>query len=255
MSRWPFDMLRASGCALWLALTAIPSHAAPEMGPVARALLDHMSKGLAETKVGDWVTYRLDGGGGRVSYWRMAVVGQEKDKLGRDAFWIEIDIGQHHALEAPLAQMRMLVAKETGIRSDGITRLVMAEGFDRPMEVDEASLRQSRGRPAEVGRPPGGGSGEASIRTGAETLLMTEAGSVPAVPVEILYRSTVLQRLWVSRKVPVLHLAKLEIPPIQHQMEVRDFGIDAKPRMILPAQNAPKIHLDQLEEPAGGESP
>ena len=77
---------------------------------------------------------------------------------------------------------------------------------------------------------------------------MTAAGTVAAIPVEVMFRSTVVKRLWMSRQVPVLHLAKLEIPAIEHSMEVRDFGIDAKPRMVLPGPDDPKIRVERYDE-------
>ena len=77
---------------------------------------------------------------------------------------------------------------------------------------------------------------------------MTLAGTVAAIPVEVMLRGTVLKRLWMSRQVPVLHLAKLEIPAIEHAMEVRDFGIDAKPRMVLPSPDEPRIRMERYDE-------
>ena len=68
-------------------------------------------KGLRTTQVGDWVTYKLDGGGARVHYWRLAVVGEEKDKLGRDALWLEMEMGTHPARRAPLSQIRVAYEK------------------------------------------------------------------------------------------------------------------------------------------------
>ena len=85
------------------------------------------------------------------------------------------------------------------------------------------------------------------IVSGTEGLLMTEAGTVSAVPVEVLYKSTVLRRFWVSNQVPLLHLARIDIPGIQQTLELRDYGASAKPMMLMPDPNEPKIRLDPAE--------
>ncbi len=222
--------------------------AAAEAPPAVRTLMEHMSRGMRETKVGDWVTYKLDGGGRRVHYWRIAAVGQEKDRLGRDALWIEIDLGTHPGMAAPLGQMKMLVAKETGISSQGITRLIVASGFDRPQEYSPEALSQALNKEPAAKKPAPAAGVSPGIRSGPETQLMTLAGTVPAVPLEVRYRSTVIKRLWMSREIPVLQLAKIEIPGIGQSMEVRDFGVNAKPLMALPEPDAPKVRLEYIDE-------
>lgn len=237
--------MRGTLLLLWL-LAAPPAGA--QAPPAVRTLVEHMSRGVRATKVGDWVTYELDGGGRRVHYWRLAAVGEEKDRLGRDALWIEIDLGTHPAMAAPLGQLKMLVARETGLSAQGITRLIVASGFDRPQEYSPEALEVALGREptaARRGRAAGPGPG---IRSGPETRLMTLAGTVPAVPLEVRYRSTVIKRLWMSREVPVLQLAKIEIPGIGQSMEVRDFGVNAKPLMAMPEPDAPKVRLEYLDE-------
>jgi len=233
---------------LTLALLAVqPVGAQPP--PVVRSLMEHMSRGVRATQVGDWVTYKLDGGGKRVHYWRLAAVGQEKDRLGRDALWIEIDLGTHPAMAAPLAQMKMLVAKETGISAQGITRLIVASGFDPPQEYSPEALALALGKEPTAPRPGAASAGpRPTIQSGRETQLMTLAGTVPAVPLEVRYRSTVIKRMWMSREIPVLQLAKVEIPGIGQAMEVRDFGVDAKPLMPIPPADRPKVKLEYLDE-------
>jgi hypothetical protein len=235
--------------ALVLLLLAGPASAAMPGKP----LLDHLAKGLRSTQVGDWVTYKLDGGGARVHYWRLAVVGEEKDKLGRDALWLEMDMGTHPEMRAPLSQIRMLIARGEGVAFDanGITRLIVAMGFDRPQEYSNEALdwvltKQSQPRPPAPKRnqarhPP-------VVHSGPETRLMTPAGTVTAVPIEVLYRTTVIKRTWLSREIPILNLAKIEIPRIAHALEVHEYGVNAKPRMRLPDPKTPQVKMEYADK-------
>lgn len=239
-------------------LVAAPAGAAP-MHPAARELMQHMSRGARAARVGDFATYRFDGGGLRVFYWRTAVVGEDKDKSGRDAVWVEMEAGTHPAMKSPLMQMRMLVAREGDeIRYDAISRLFIGGPFDRPQEYsqealehvlkqqkeEQASIQQSRAAPAKA--PPAAGV-KPVIRSGKETRLMTLAGTVTAVPVEVLFKNTVIKRMWISREVPLMNLVKMEIPGIAHTMEVAEYGIDAKPRMVMPPPDAPKVRLEYAD--------
>jgi hypothetical protein len=239
--------MKAFVLALGLLLVALPAGA--QAPPAVRTLVEHMARGIRQTQVGDWVTYKLDGGGKRVHYWRLAAVSQEKDRLGRDALWIEIDMGTHPGMVAPLAQMKMLVAKDVGISAQGITRLIVATGFDRPQEYSPEALASALDKEPQAPRPaqaPGGL--RPQVQSGREVQLMTLAGTVPAVPLEVRYRNTVVKRMWLSREIPVLQLAKIEIPGIGQAMEVRDFGVDAKPMMAIPPPDAPKVKLEYLDE-------
>jgi hypothetical protein len=245
-----------------LLLMAAPAGAAPP-APAVRELLDHMAKGVRAARVGDWVTYKMDGGGARVHYWRLAVVGEEKDKLGRDAVWVELDMGTHPEFRAPLGQMRMLVARdEQGeLRYDAVTRLYVGGPFDRPQEYSDEALEhvmnqnqeergkreKSKAARATSTPAPRGATVRPVVRSTKESRLMTHAGTVSAVPVEVVYRSTVVKRMWMSREIPLMHLAKIEIPGIGQTMEVAGFGIDAKPRMVLPPPNAPKVRLEYAD--------
>ncbi|WP_224245660.1 hypothetical protein [Hyalangium gracile] len=238
---------------LALALVLLVATPAPAAMP-GKSLLDHLAKGLRTTQVGDWVTYKLDGGGARVHYWRLAVVGEEKDAQGRDALWLEMEMGTHPAMRAPLSQMRMLVARGNGVAFDasGITRLIVAMGFDRPQEYSQEALDWVlTKRPSPQPRPARSAQRLADppvVRSGQETRLMTPAGTVSAVPVEVLYRSTVIKRTWVSREVPILQLAKVEIPRIAHALEVFEYGVNAKSRMLLPDPKTPRVKLEYAEK-------
>jgi len=220
----------------------------------AENLVRHMAGGFSDARPGDWVSYRTDAGKGRVSFWRFSVVGAEKDALGRDALWIEIELGQHGDLRAPLAQIRMLVARRIGLVGDGVTRVFVALGVDRPQEVS----------PEQLGRilPPGPEQDDApmptdadgtTVRPGTESRLMTHAGTLPAIPTETYQRGSLVQRIWISHRLPLLHLAKLEMPGIGHAMEVTGFGGGARSRMVLPPGNDSKVRLEPQGRPGSSQ--
>jgi hypothetical protein len=241
--------MRVLALALLLLVAAPVSAAMP-----GKTLLDHLSKGLRTTQVGDYVTYKLDGGGARVHYWRLAVVGEEKDKLGRDALWLEMEMGTHPAMRAPLSQIRMLIARGQGggaaFDPAGVTRLVVAMGFDKPQEYSQEALdwALTKRPPPRPASPPQRLPEPPVVRSGKETRLMTPAGTVTAVPIEVMYRSTVIKRTWMSREIPILQLAKVEIPRIAHALEVFEYGVNARPRMLLPDPKTPTVKLEYAEK-------
>jgi hypothetical protein len=213
---------------------------------IGGTLLAHMRRAIGHAEPGEWITYRTDGGGGRVSYWRFALVGAEKDALGREAFWVELEIGQDKTLVSPMAQMRMLIAKEGDRSPSPLTRLIVSLGADKSQEVPAAALDQllARSHPAYPRIALASSEGPATIRTGAERRLMTSAGTVNAVPVEIRREEVLLQRLWISYQLPFLHLAKIEMPGIGYSLEVSDFGAGASSRMVLPTRSEPNSQAE-----------
>ncbi|WP_240359668.1 hypothetical protein [Pyxidicoccus trucidator] len=248
---------RVTCLALALLLSAAPARAAAPPQPAMQALMDHMSKGARTSRVGDWVTYRMDGGGARVHYWRMAVVGQEKDRYERDAVWLEVEFGTHPAMRSPLGQMKMLVAlgEEENPKHHPITRLIASAGYGKPQEYSPEALEHSLKKkppPEEAPRakasPPPSAMPRPSVRAGKQSRLMTHAGTVTAVPVEVVLRSTVIKRMWISRELPVINLAKIEIPGIGQSMEVAEYGVDAKSRIRMPLPNEPQIRLEYAEQ-------
>ncbi len=209
--------------------------------PVAQALIRHMAAGPSDAKPGDWISYRIDAGSGRVSFWRLSAVGAQKDALGRDALWIEVELGHHRNLRAPLLQMKMLVARK-GLAAERVSRLLVAIGTDPPQEISPDRLRTLWHSPP---RATIHNSGAEIIRAGKETRLMTHAGTIAAIPIEIYLRGTLVERIWMSHRMPLLGLAKFEMPLIGDSMEVTGFGHDAAPRMILPDGADPNIRLDR----------
>ena len=234
------------------ALVALLLTAAPLLNsPVGQALTQPLRHGITGGRVGEWATFRIDGGAERVHFWRIAVVGEEVDTHGRPACWLELDMGQHHAMKAPLLQLRMLVARAVGLNADGVSRVFIAVGTEKPNELTEEAVARLLvddhppvGAPAQPALPLV----ELTTFTGKPTLLMTLAGTVSATPVEVRLRSSMVKRIWVSEQVPLLHVAKMEIPAIAHTIEVRDFGIDARPQMLLPQPGTAKIKLERYDD-------
>jgi hypothetical protein len=234
-------------CVLSLALLG----AAPlELSPEGRMLFAAAPERL-DARVGEWVTYEMNGGP-QPGFLRLAVVAEQKDARGRDAVWVELEFGQHLELKAPLAQFLMLVARDTGLRAEGVSRLLVTQGFEKPQEVDTSALPFFLGPPGKAEPRPAlpnpsawlpAGEGS-TVRRGPPTPLMTHTGTVMAEPLEVRYRQLVLQRYWVSRELPILRLAKLELPPIRYSLEVRDYGSDARPRMVPPSPGDRKITLE-----------
>ncbi|WP_434380254.1 hypothetical protein [Melittangium boletus] len=240
--------------ALWCALAVVLMGAAPapRMGREGRMLFEAAPERLA-AQVGEWVTYQLDGGP-QQGFVRLAIVGEEKDAKGRDAVWLEMEFGKHWELKSPLAQFRMLVTRDVGVSQEGVSRLFVTQGYEKVQEVDATALpfffKPGEGEapaprgpaPAAVDSLPAGA--DTTVLRGKPSRLMTLAGTVTAEPMEVRYRQLVLKRYWLSREVPVLHLAKIEFPSIKYALEVRDYGVDAKPRMVLPAPTDKKITLE-----------
>ncbi|HEX8823655.1 MAG TPA: hypothetical protein VF794_27280 [Archangium sp.] len=237
--------------ALVCALTLTLLGAAPAELPREGRMLFEAAPTQLDARVGEWVTYQMDGA--QQSFMRLAVVGEQKDAQNRDAVWMELEFGQHPAMKAPMAQFLMLVARETGLRSEGISRLFLTQGIEKLQEVDKDALPHFVGDSGKDAARPAPAPTSAQIPAGKDTTvkrgkpsrLMTLGGTVTAEPVEVLYRNNlILKRYWMSREIPLLRLAKLEYPAVKYAMEVRDYGVDAKPRMVLPAAGEKKISLE-----------
>ncbi len=222
--------------------------------PALKGLTQPLTHGLGDAAVGQWATFRIDGGGDRVQFLKLAVVGEEADRAGRPAYWLELEIGQHPAMRAPLMQLRMLVARKEGITREGVSRIFVAVGAERPNELDDEAVAAFFGGDPKKPPPPPAPAPIAGLTTavGQPTRLVTLAGTLNATPIEVRLRSTMVKRIWTSEQVPLLHVARLEIPGIAHTIEVRDFGINGRPQMVLPAPGTAKIRLEGYDELAIG---
>jgi hypothetical protein len=213
--------------------------------PGSSLIAERMS--VTDAKVGEWVVYRLEGSG-RSQFWRVAAVGEEKDVRGRPAVWLELDFGEHPAMKAPMAQMKVLVARGSGLTADGVTRAFVAFGADRPREVEPEDLPRFLTRDKTAAGPPA--SPDVSVKRGDATRLVTLGGTVTASPVEVRVRSTLIKRFWLCDQVPLLKVAKMELPAIGYSLEVRDWGLDARPQMAPPDPDAARIRMEQYDGPA-----
>lgn len=255
-----------SGLAVAWIVLVVGSGPHPPKGRLLPPGLERLEAPLREARVGDWVSYRIQGGAGREGHWRMAVVGEELDAQGRSAVWLEMEFGAEAKLANPLLRFRMLAVRDAGLVPGGVSRLIVAFGFDRPQELEPSAIERvlSGTSAAEIEggwqnghsapRPlfPGGAEDKLMVRRGGQVRLLTAAGTVSATPVELFYRRTLVQRFWISPDVPVLHLARIELPATSHTMETTGYGHNATARIPEPSASTPKIRLErQVDEPGG----
>jgi hypothetical protein len=182
----------------------------------------------SHAKVGEWVTYRLEG-----RYWRIAAVAHDAEGL-----WLELEFGDHPALKAPMAAFKLLVS------GDRVSRAILALGADAPREIPPADLQRFFPRDPPRGPPPVDPS--IAVKTGRLQPLLTSHGTVTARPVEVRLRTTVIKRLWLCDAIPLLGLAKLELPALGYAMEAYDWGSDAQPRV---ASRIPMEHNETSRIP------
>jgi hypothetical protein len=160
-------------------------------------------------------------------------------------------------MKAPLLQLRMLVARSVGMTGDGVTRVFVAMGAEKPNELTDEAVAHLMVEDSTNSQAPAAAPARIEGLTtvvGQPTQLVTLAGTVLATPTEVRLRSTMVKRIWTSLQVPLVHLAKLEIPGISHSIEVRDFGINAQSQMLLPAPGTAKIKLEEYDDLAIGQS-
>ena len=231
------------------------SGSAGQNDSVAQALIRHMASAPATATPGEWISYRAQAGGERVSFWRFSAVGAEKDARRREALWIELELGHQPDLRAPLLQMKMLVARTEQANGERVTRLFVALGADPAQEISEDQLHRllhlpQMAEPRLVATAGDSPSPDEIIRTGEEARLMTRAGTLLAIPIEIYFRGSLVERIWMSRRLPLLGLAKLEMPGTGYLMEVTGFGKGAAARMILPEQIDRAIRLEPVPQGA-----
>jgi hypothetical protein len=79
--------------------------------------------------------------------------------------------------------------------------------------------------------------------------LLTLGGTVTARPWEVRFGATLVQRLWLCDQIPLLGLAKLELPAIGYALEARGWGLDAKPQMAPIDTTAATIRMEHDDAP------
>jgi hypothetical protein len=234
----------ALGLALGTLAATVPT--VPRTG--AAPLVAHLEEGVSVGKVGDWVTFLFKAGEERGGYLRLSLVAEEKDVRGRPAVWVEIELGEHPEFEAPLAQVRLLCAKGNALRRDAVTRAIVAMGAEKPTEIRPEDVPAVFGPSPRPARSASSKDPEVRTQRGKPAALMTPAGTVQGTPVSLYFRDTLVERVWLSPQIPILGLARWEMPGLAHQVEVQGFGTAAKGRMVLPSPKAPKIRLEPGHE-------
>jgi hypothetical protein len=195
--------------------------------------------------VGSWVTLLLEAGPSRRSFLRLALVGEERDSRGRDCVWMELELGEHPSFAAPLARIAVLSVRGVALSPESVSRLLVAPATEPPREVDPAQLA-AWVPPQALG---------ASIRfegvghQRARERIVTPAGELETWRIETRLRGALVHRAWVSARVPIVGLARLEVPSLGQRLEVFGFGGAAKRRMPWPDPNAPTIRLERAPEP------
>jgi hypothetical protein len=131
--------------------------------------------------------------------------------------------------------------------------MIVSWGTVRPQEIDDQAIALLfQDMPKDPSDKPStlddAARAQLTTRTGKSTRLVTMGGTVDAVPLEIRLRNTVVKRVWLSRQVPLLQLARIEMPAIDHVMELRDYGSDAKPRIVMPAQGTPVVGVTHFDD-------
>jgi hypothetical protein len=162
-----------------------------------------------------------------VAYWRVAQLGD----------WVEMEFGTHPELKAPLAQLKLKL--EHGRLGKGeLSRAMVALAAGPAHELSRQDLAVLPVLPP----PPAVPSTLHATSRSSHVRLMTRMGTIPAVLWEIATGDTVLQRAWFSQAVPVLRLAKLEVPGVV-TLEAEDWGAQAQPRIAMPG--GPAAPLEQ----------
>ncbi len=210
--------------AVWLMLAA----AAPLPG--AGLVAEGLQETLSSARVGQWVTFELSGSD-RPYFWRIAAVAEQRDDEGRPAVWLELELGSHPAMRAPMVQLKLLVARGGGLDARAVSQAFIAFGADRPRALAQRDLPRFFARDNPVARAATPLSRDLHVRRGEPTRLLTFGGTVTATPVETRFRDTVIKRFWLCDAVPLLHLAQLELPALGYALEARDWGLGAKPQM------------------------
>jgi hypothetical protein len=218
-------------------LTVVASAAsvdAPALAPRA------LAAAVAEARVGQWVLYALGGPHRDTRYVRLAVVKPQPGSSGEASRWLEVELGMDAALRSPVARMALEIRTGKGGVAF-VSRVVLAYGWERPVEVEGALSERwlAATRLASLTAPDGAVPGAdvsvaLSVRPGER--LMTGAGTLESTRYEARRQGVALRRVWTSRQVPLLGLARMEVAGSGDFVEVHGFGEGATPRVDIPAR-------------------
>src|SRR3954453_2351751 len=98
--------------------------------------------------------------------------------------------------------MKMLASRAQGPSREGVTRMFVAFGLERPREVEPSDLPKTMG--ADPAPPQGALPADlkAKVTKGAPSRLLTLGGTVTATPVEMRVRDTLFKRIWLCEAIP-----------------------------------------------------
>jgi hypothetical protein len=213
-------------------LAAVILNVAPQS---TDALLERLMQGVSPAEsdvesgkpsaaqIGDWVTYRSDSSSGSPLFIRLAAVASQ----GQEGIWLELEAGLEVGLREPLVQLKLLCERGLEGLSGKIVRAIAVVGHGAPREVDP---RRWSGSDAQKGLAPSGFHWAQAGRRVVSTAL----GSLAVRPWELRFQDRVVQRLYLSAHVPLLHLVRLEVPEAGQTLELQASGTGATPRVQLP---------------------
>ena len=208
-------------------MAALLCTAAPE--GAAQVLLAPLQTGTASARAGQWVTYQVTTASGLTVFLRLAAV---KDEPAEHAIWVEVEAGLTAGMESPLLQLALLCERDGDRLTGRVRRAFAAVAHEPAAPLPPALLAKARMEAPSDDRPP---PADFRFRLGAPQDLATRAGRLTARPWELVYKGQVVKRMWMSDAVPLLHLARIEVPAVGQRIDLHDAGEGAEPRVKLPA--------------------
>lgn len=199
---------------------------------------------LDRARVGEWVTYRADGGGARVSYLRLAVVEAAVDSQGRAAVWVELEVATHPDFTSPLARLAVLAARSEGLARGGVTRFILAAGAGAPEEVPverlDGFLPPALREVTTGQRTAPRTASTVGLPRRIERVVSTHAGTFTASCFDAVSDSVTLHSVCTHPAVPLFGWLVWELPSVGHSLRLHAYGTAARRRM-LPGANRPTI--------------
>jgi len=175
--------------------------------------------------VGRWMVYRLQAGPTRTHFLRLALVRPTTPGVTPGLLWLEMEIGTHPELIAPLARLRAVVDVGAGRAShpqvEGLGQLLSSVGLDAVAElpVDWGGVRDYwRNTDSQSD-----GGGALPVR-GRRARIRTHAGELDAIPITWSLHSKATKRLWISDQLPLWGVARWEVQGLKRSMEIWSYG-------------------------------
>jgi hypothetical protein len=178
----------------------------------------------------------------------MAAVEAAKGAHGEDLLWLEIELGTDSSFVSPMAQLRMLVPHVLDLEQKDVQRLIVGIGGQKPTEFEPTTVLLANASDERI-RPAPTRQSVQLDKVGNAVDIQTRAGPVRASPYRLIHGGKVIQVYWLSPTVPLLHLAKIEIPKLEQSLVIHDFGTDATSRVSLPSVNSPNTNVETSSNP------